>query len=337
MTFNAYLVRGKSGGYTLVDTVHADYAGELIERISSVTDPAQINSIIVNHTEPDHAGALPAVLAAIGGAEIYATVAAAKFLKARYGIDTAHAVKSGERADIDGREWQFLATPMVHWPDNMVSYLPQEQILFSNDAFGQHYATREPLDTQNDLNVALGEARHYYANIVMPYAAPTAKAVRAAAALPLKAVAPSHGVIWTEHISEIAELYLSLCEGEPKAAAIVFDSLWGGTAERANEAEKELQKSYSDIKIFDLRSAHISDVMAELSACKHICIGSPTYNGFPTPRTSTLLAEIEALKPPLKEYSVFGTFCWGGGASAKISARLDSLGLKKIFDLSRCE
>ena len=335
VTYNAYLIKGKDGKFTLIDTVLKDCTNELLSRISAVTEPANIEAIIVNHTEPDHSGALPEVLK-VCNPTVYATAAASKLLHSMYEISNVTAVKSGEEITIGDRLYKFLATPMVHWPDNMVTFMPNEQILFSNDAFGQHYATESRLDTLCDLNTALKEAVHYFANIVMPYRAPTLKALDAAAALSVKTIAPSHGVIWTKHIPDVIKLYANLCNGEnPDAATLVYDSLWGGTAKRADEALAQLQKNYPVTHTFDLRKDHISDVMAALAVSKHICIGSPTYNGFPTPRISMLLAEIEALKPPVTEYSIFGTFGWGGGASKKISEKLDSMGFSKKFDFTR--
>lgn len=334
VTYNAYLTDNGDGTFTLIDTVRREKADELLTRIASVTDPARVTAIVVNHTEPDHSGALPEVLQKTH-AKVYGTVAAAKFLQAAYGIEGVETVKNGDTRTFGNRTFTFVATPMVHWPDNMVTYLSAEQILFSNDAFGQHYATREPLDVQNDVCIALREATHYFANIVMPYRAPTQKALQAALALPLRMIAPSHGVVWTENIERVARLYTSLCEGDGTSATLVFDSLWGGTAARAKEAHAELRKSYTVIQSFDLRTAPLSDVMAALAVSKHVCIGSPTYNGYPTPHVSTLLAEIEALKPPVTEYSLFGTFGWGGGAAKKIAEKLDALGLRKTFDLTR--
>ncbi len=334
VTFNAYLVDNGNGTFTLIDTVHRDKTDILCERIASVTAPSNVSAIIVNHTEPDHSGALPALLQKTGAA-VYGTVAAAKLLQNMYGIIGVQTVKNGETLSIGERAFTFAATPMVHWPDNMVTYLAKERILFSNDAFGQHYATQDALDTANDVDVAIAEAQHYFANIVMPYRAQAAKATEAALSLSPCMIAPSHGVVWTKHIPAIAKLYRSLAAGETRGAVLVFDSMWGGTAERAQEAQQTLRAHTDTIAVFDLRTCHLSDVMSALAAAEHVCIGSPTYNGYPTPRVSTLLAEIEALKPPVKEYSLFGTFGWGGGAAKKIDEKLNALGLTKAFDLTR--
>lgn len=334
VTYNAYLIDCGDGVFTLIDTVLREKTDILLTRIRSVTDLKNVRTVIVNHTEPDHSGALSAVLAATG-AQAYGTAAAAKLLRNMYGIENVQTVKNGDTLTVGKRTFAFVATPMVHWPDNMVTYLAQEKILFSNDAFGQHYATENALDTQNNVCVAINQAKHYFANIVMPYRAQTAKAIDAALSLPLVMVAPSHGVVWTENIGRIGRLYRALTAGETNGAVLVFDSMWGGTAARAQEAAEELKKTHEIVATFDLRDCHMSDVMSALSCAAHVCIGSPTYNGYPTPRVSTLLAEIEALKPPVKEYSLFGMYGWGGGAAKKISEKLDGLGYAKLFDLTR--
>lgn len=335
VTYNAYLVAGNNGKFTLIDTVHESRTEELMNRIAAVTDVKNIEALIVNHTEPDHSGAVPVVVAA-AHPRIYATPAAAKLLQSLYNVSGVTTVKTGDSLEIGGRRYRFLATPMVHWPDNMVTYLPDDGILFSNDALGQHYAAEARLDTENDACIAFKEARHYFANIVMPYRKQAIKALADIKALPLKMIAPAHGVVWTKHIPDICKLYETLCaDPDPQTATLVFDTLWGGTAKRAEEAENELRKTHPNIYRFDLRTAHLSDVMEALATCSHVCIGSPTYNNYPTPHISALLAEIEALRPPVKEYSVFGTFGWGGGASKRITEKMDSLGLKKTFDLTR--
>lgn len=334
VTYNAYLADIGQGEYVLIDTVHRDKADELLHRIADVTPIEAVKAVIVNHTEPDHSGALPTVLQKTN-ADVYATLAGGKLLQKMYGIQGVHTVTNGQTLTLGSRTFTFVATPMVHWPDNMVTYLAAEKILFSNDAFGQHYATDDALDVNNNVCTALREAQHYFANIVMPYRAATGKAVEAALSLPLNMIAPSHGVVWTENIARIARLYRALCAGETDGAVLVFDSLWGGTAERAKEAYDELKKRFPVIQTFDLRTCPISDVMAALSNARHVCIGSPTYNKFPTPHISLLLAEIEALCPPLQEYSVFGTYAWGGGAAKVICQKMDALGYGKQFDLTR--
>lgn len=325
-TYNAYLVRGTNGKFVLVDTVLDAFADTLLQNIRVVTPPQNIEAVIVNHTEPDHSGALPALLRECKP-KLYATAAAAKLLQAQYGISDVNTVKSGQTEKLCGRDFAFYPTPMVHWPDNMVTLLQGEGVLFSNDAFGQHYASGQLLDTQADVKTALKEARHYFANIVMPFRAQAKKALDAAAALCPQIVAPSHGVVWTKHLPEAIGLYDRLCGApDPQACTLAFDSMWGGTAARAEEVCKELQARYKTVRTFDLRTCHISDVIDSLADSTHLALGSPTHYTHPTARTCTLLAEIQTLKPPIKTFSVFGTSGWGGGATEKMRQALQQNG-----------
>lgn len=325
-TYNAYLVRGENNKFTLIDTVRDSKATELIANIEQITPLSEIEAIIVNHTEPDHSGALPVVLKNCSP-RLFATAAAAKLLKAQYGIENVTPVKAGQSEIIGGREYAFYPTPMVHWPDNMVTFLKKEKLLFSNDAFGQHYAANALTDADADYTVALQEARHYFANIVMPFRAQAKNAVDAALSLSPKTVAPSHGVVWTKHLPDIVKLYKELCD-KPQAevCTLAFDSMWGGCAEEAAKKKKELRETFKEVHVFDLRKDHISDVIDALSVSAHLCLGSPTHYLHPTARIATLLAEIETLKPPFTTFSLFGTYGWGGGAVKCMKEKLESFG-----------
>ncbi len=325
-TYNAYLVRGRSGKYVLVDTVLASFSDVLLKNIRAITPLQDIEAVIVNHTEPDHSGALPALLRECSP-RLYATAAAAKLLQTQYGITDVTIVKAGQTETLCGREFAFYPTPMVHWPDNMVTLLCGEGILLSNDAFGQHYASEQLLDTQANVETALKEARHYFANIVLPFKAQTTKALDAALQLNPKIVAPSHGVVWTKHLPDVVALYKQLCGApDPDVCTLAFDSMWGGTADLAQEKCQELQARYKTVRAFDLRTCHISDVIDSLADSTHLSLGSPTHYTHPTARVCTLLAEIQTLKPAIKTFSVFGTSGWGGGATKKMQQTLQDCG-----------
>lgn len=201
-TYNAYLIIDEK--VTLVDTVKAPFAAEMISRIKSVIDPSKINYIVSNHVEMDHSGAIKDVLALAPNAKVVTSAPqGVKGLTAHYGEMDFMPVKSGDTLSLGSRTLSFVPTPMLHWPDNMVTYCPEEKILFSNDAFGQHYASGGRFDDEEPLGDVLHEARTYYANIVMPYSMQAAGAVKAAEGLDIELIAPSHGVMWRSHISEI--------------------------------------------------------------------------------------------------------------------------------------
>ena len=201
-TYNAYLILDEK--ITLIDTVKINFKDELIERISSVIEPSKIDVIISSHVEPDHSGALKEIAEIAKNAEIITTNPnGLKGLTARYGNLNYRAVKAGDTFSIGERTLQFVPTPMLHWPDSMVTYCPEEKILFSNDAFGEHFATAMRFDDENDLNTVLFEAKKYYANILMPFGKQAQVALKALGSLEINLIATGHGVIWRSYIDKI--------------------------------------------------------------------------------------------------------------------------------------
>ncbi len=169
ITYNAYLIMDEK--ITLIDTVKEPFADELLARIRQIVDPARIDYVVSNHAEPDHSGALPRVMQVASGAKVVtADPAGLKVISGHYGLEFDYLpVKAGQTLSLGRRELNFVATPMLHWPDNMVTWCPQEKILFSNDAFGQHLATSQRFDEEQDLSVVMHETRTYYANILLPF------------------------------------------------------------------------------------------------------------------------------------------------------------------------
>ena len=207
ITYNAYLIMDEK--VTLIDCAKATFCDEFLQRIGQVIDPSQIDVVITNHVEMDHSGSLPKIHEIAPHAEFYASApAGVAEIKAHYGFEVK-GVKTGDTLNIGERTLTFVQTPMVHWPDNMVTYSDADQILFSNDAFGQHYATTKRFDDENDLCETMKQAKKYYANIVQPYGPQARKALEVVKGLDLKLIAPSHGVIWRSHISDILDAYES--------------------------------------------------------------------------------------------------------------------------------
>ena len=236
-TYNAYLILDEK--ITLVDTVKDCLQEEMLERIRSVIEPDKIDVIISNHAEPDHSGALPFILRHAPRAKVYAvSPAGEKDLGGYYGDLPVVGVKTGDKLSVGKHEFAFVSTPMVHWPDNMVCHMTPENILFSNDAFGQHYASSTRFDTDSDLPEVLKQAKKYYANIVQPYGLQTKKALEAVSSLQISMICPSHGVCWTKHIPEILARYQRWTAGEQEErAVIVYDTMWHSTERMAHALE----------------------------------------------------------------------------------------------------
>lgn len=332
-TYNAYLIIDEK--ITLIDTVKAPFADELIRRISSIVDPEKIDYIISNHVEMDHSGAIPAIMKVAKNATIITSAPSGlKGLQAHYGSDYNYmSVKAGDTLSLGERSLTFVATPMLHWPDNMVTYCPEEKILFSNDAFGQHFASSKHFDVDVNLEEVYQEAKKYYANILMLYGKQAAKALEIVRSLDLEMICPSHGIIWTEHIPEILDKYEEFATGVAKEKAlIVYDSMWHSTEKMAHAILEGFAKKGMETKLYDLKENHISDIMTEVLDAKYIAVGSPTLNNTMMPTVASFLCYMEGLHPENKKAFAFGSYGWGGQAVAKIQDKLKEIGLEVICD-----
>lgn len=220
-TYNAYLIIDEK--ITLIDTVKEHLFDEMAARIASVIDPKKIDYIVCNHAEMDHSGAVPQLKNLLGDVEIFASPKGTEALKLHFGDElSVKPVSTGDTLSIGKRTLHFVNTPMVHWPDNMVTWSPEDEILFSNDAFGQHLATSERFDDEYYPDIVFEEAKKYYANIVLPYDTFVKKALDAVANLPMKMIAPAHGVIWRKNIAEIISQYRSWSANETRERALII-------------------------------------------------------------------------------------------------------------------
>ena len=322
-TYNSYLIIDDK--VTLIDTVKNYHTQDIINRISSVIDLKKIDCIISNHSEMDHSGALPEIIKIAPNAEIIATPSGEKFLQDFFGKDIkCRTVKAGDSLTTGKYNFKFFPTPMVHWPDNMVTYLEEEKILFSNDAFGQHLATSERFDDQYNLNIILEEARKYYANIVLPYSAQVQKALSDLAGLAIEIIAPSHGIIWRENLELIMGEYKKWSSGVlKKRALIIYDTMWNSTEIIAKSIESVFEDSGYSVKMYSLQHNHESDIMTELLEAEYICVGSSTLNNNLLPTVASFLTYMKGLAPKGRKALAFGSFGWGGQSVKQVHEILE--------------
>ena len=334
-TYNAYLILDEK--VTLIDTVKEGFSGELLERISDVIDPAKIDYIISNHVEMDHSGALPAMVRACPNATIITSAPSGlKGLSAHYGNLNYKPMKTGDSLNIGRRNLTFVTTPMLHWPDNMVTYCPEERILFSNDAFGQHYATSERFDDETDLAVAMEEAKKYYANIVMCYGRQAAAAWNVVHQLGLDMIAPSHGIIWRSHIDTIMDAYKRWSANEPESGAmVVFDSMWHSTEMMAKTIAEAFADKGVSVKLYDLKNTHRSEIVPEILERKYIAVGSPTLNNQMMPEVAAFLCYLKGLSPKNRKAFAFGSYGWGGQSIGQVEDELKACGFEICLDKIR--
>ena len=335
VTYNAYLIVDEK--ICLVDTVKAPFAKELLERISEIVDPTKIDYIVCNHTEPDHSSALPAIMEKAPQAKVILTAQGKESIKKHYNKEyDFQVVKEGDVLDLGRNKLHFITLPMLHWPDSMASYLDGEQILFSNDAFGQHICTSNIFDDENDMSKIMEEAAKYYANILMPYTRLISKAVDKTETVPLKMIAPSHGVIWRTHIKDILEKYEQWGKGyHDDSIVIIYDSMWGATEDMARRILNGAVATGVTVKLHNLTTSALSDIMVDILEAGGVIVGCSTqHNGVLAPMGG-FLTYLKGLRPVNKIGAAFGAYGWTGGAQKYIEQSLKESGIAvETSDLS---
>ena len=333
-SYNAYIV--KSGNKTiLIDTVKRPYFNYFLKNIKAVCDPKEINYFIMNHVEPDHSGSFPLIVPHLPNAEIIASVKGVEILEQHYHEELEgdvfkkiRAVGEGDNLDVgNGKKFSFIPIPMIHWPDSMVSFMSDENgknVLFSNDAFGQHIATSKFWDDENILSEIFEQAAKYYANILLHLSKLIAKTLPVVGTLPIDVICPSHGVGWRSHIPDIVEAYTKWSSGEidQHSVLIVYDTMWESTAKIAKALYQEIFSRGILVKRFRLTEMDYSDVITEAMKARAILVGSPTLNMGLYPTVAEYLSYQKGLKPMNKIGLAFGSYGWSKGAVKAIIEEL---------------
>ena len=324
-TYNAYLIVGEK--IALVDAVYGPFAEEMFARISKIVDPTKIDYMISNHAEMDHSGAVPDVLERVPGATLVCTKRAVDVLQKHYpdgwNIQT---VKTGDEIDLGGKTLRFYEAPMLHWPESMFTYYVEEELLLPNDAFGQHYATEQRFADEVDQEILWHEAEKYYANILWPLSRQVKRKIEEVLelGLPIKMIAPSHGLIWRKDPLEIVKRYLGWAKGErlQDKVLIVWDTMWQSTTKLARAMAEGIRDAGLTPLLRLIPHSDRSDIMAELLEAKGILVGSSTVHNDILPTVAPVLSDLEVLKPVGKKAAAFGSYGWGGGAVKRIEEAL---------------
>lgn len=323
-TYNSYLVIDKK--IVLVDTVKNYMFKEMLERIKKVIDPSKIDYVISNHTEMDHSGGIPEIMEIAKNAVIICSPNGEKGLKKHFKKDwNFKVVNTGDSINIGKRNLNFVLMQMVHWPDSMATYIPEEKLLLPNDAFGQHIASTERFDDEFGWDRVRAEAAKYYANIVLPFGAQVNKAFEVISGLDIDMIAPSHGLMWRKYIRDIIGLYKkwasNICG---KKAVIVYDTMWHSTEKMAYAIKDVFEEDDIPCEIRNLQVSHISDVMTSILEAKYICVGSPTLNNGMLPTVAAFLAYMKGLAPKNRVGIAFGSYGWGGQSISDIENILEA-------------
>ena len=329
-TYNSYLVVDEKT--VIIDFVKSQFADEQIERIKEHIDPEKVDYIIANHAEPDHSGSIRKLIEVAPNAEIIGTERCANSLKKYYGTDLKiTTIEQKPTLKLGRRTLSFIPVPMAHWPDSMVSLMPEEKILFSNDAFGQHLATSGRFDDEVDQAILMQEASRYYANILMPLWRSVGRAIKALEGVQIDVIAPSHGIIWHATPSKILSAYQGWIAGETKPkAVVVYDTMWGSTQILARYIADGIASKDVEVSIFNLTVSHNSDVIADILDAKAILVGGPTLNNYMFPSIAGFLAYLRGLKPLNKIGAAFGSYGWAGGAKKAAETELQAAGVQLI-------
>ena len=329
-TYNAYLIIDDK--ITLVDAVYTPFAGELIEKIKEIVPVEKIDNIVVNHIEVDHSGALPALLKLCPRAKLFGTAKCKEGLfKQYYQNWDFQVVKTGDKLNLGKRNLNFIEAPMIHWPDSMFTYCPEEELLLPNDAFGQHYATSERFDDQADACELMDEAAKYYGNILWPLSGVIAKKIEEIQKMniPIKMIAPSHGIIWRKDPLKIINAYLSWTKNETKRkAVIVYETMWGATEKMSRLIAQGLMDKGVEARLFDIAVSDRSNVIKEMLDAKGFIIGSSTHDNDMLTSIAGFLEFLKGLSPKNRLGAAFGSFGWAGGAVKNIEAIIKATGIE---------
>lgn len=326
-SYNSYLIRDKKT--VLIDTVWGPYDTEFVNRLKEEIDLKEIDYIVMNHNESDHSGTLPALMREIPDTPIYCTKKGESILRGLYHQDWNYVnVKTGDELEIGDSKLVFVEASMLHWPDTMMTYMTGDNILFSNDVFGQHYASEMLYDDMDDISKLLHEAEKYYTNIITPFSTFVTKKLAEVQGMNLKIdlVAPSHGIIWRENIGLIMDLYAKWANNyQEDQITLIYDTMWQSTRKMAEAIADGIQQASPNttIKILNAVKNDKNDILVEVFKSKAILVGSPTINNGFSYAIAGILEMIKGLKFKNKKAASFGSYGWSGEAAKLIKEFLE--------------
>jgi len=335
-SYNSYLVKDEK--VVLIDTVWGKFSSEFVVNLKKEIPLEKIDFVIANHAESDHSGALPELMRHIPDVQIYCTSNGVNSLKGHYHQDwNFQVVKTGDKLSLGSKELIFVEAQMLHWPDSMMCYLTNDNILFSNDAFGQHIASELMYNDLVDQAELFQEAIKYYANILTPFSALVDRKIKEVVALnvPVNMICPSHGVIWRKDPLQIVNQYLQWANAYAEnQITVAYDSMWDGTRQMAEAIAKGIMEADQTVavKLFNIARSDKNDVITEIFKSKAILIGSPTVNKGVLSAVAAILEEIKGLRFQNKKAAAFGCYGWSGEAVKVISDKLKEGGFQLLND-----
>jgi len=336
-TYNNYLVLDEQ--ITLFDTVKHDFSDVTIGNIRSLIDPSKIKNIVINHIENDHVTSIGDIMHLAPDATIYISERGKKGLDRFFDTSAWNMkiVKTGDTLNIGKRTLLFLETPMLHWPDSMMTYIKEDKLLISQDAFGQHYASAARFDDEFTTCFSVSELedaiKDYYANILMPFGTliKTKIAEFQKLGIEIDMIAPDHGIIWRKDPSKIINMYLNMADGKADLrVVIIYDTMWHSTEHMTLPLMQGIKDEGVDVKIVKLRANPISLAVKEFWKARGCLIGSPTLNNSMFPTIAEFLTYLKGLRPKGRLMGAFGSYGWMGGAVRDIYEEFKKMGLEMV-------
>jgi anaerobic nitric oxide reductase flavorubredoxin len=336
-TYNNYLLTDDQ--VTLFDTVKHDFSEVTIDNIKQIVDPAKIVNLVINHIEPDHASSIEAIMHVAPNATIFITERGKKGLDRCF--DTSQwkfkIVKSGETLNTGRYTLLFLETPMLHWPDSMVTYIKELKLLISQDAFGQHIASTSRFDDEfvecHSLFELEDAVADYYANILMPFGQLIKTKIDeiVKAGLDIDMIAPDHGIIWRKDPGKIISMYLDMASGKAdERVVIIYDTMWHSTEQMVIPIMQGVKDTGADCRVIKLRASPMSMAIKEFWKARGCLIGTPTINNVMFPSIAALLYHVGGLRPKNRMVGAFGSYGWGGGALKEAYEQFKKMGLEAV-------
>jgi len=334
-TYNSYLIKEEKN--VLIDTVWLPYSGEFVKNLSKEIKLDEIDYIIANHAEIDHSGALPELMEKIPNTPIYCTKNGVDSLKGHYHKDwDFHVVKTGDTLDIgNGKKLIFVEMRMLHWPDSMAVYLTEDNILFSNDAFGQHYVSEYMYNDLVDQNELFQECIKYYANILTPFSALVDKKIKEVLDLkiPIDMICTSHGVIWRENPIQIVQKYIEWSKDyQENQITLLYDTMWQGTRRMAEAIAEgiKLVDEKVNIKLLKTSKYDKNNIITEVFKSKAILVGSPTIGKGVLSSIAEIMEMIKGMRFKKKKAASFGSYGWSGESVKVLNGLLEESGFSIV-------
>ncbi len=336
-TYNNYLIVDDQT--TLVDTVKHDFMDTCLDNIRNIIDPAKIHNVIINHIEPDHASAIGELMSIVPKAKLFMTKKGKDGLERMFDISgwDITLVKTGDELKTGKKTLVFMETPMLHWPDSMMTYVKEDKLLISQDAFGQHLSSAQRFDDEFITCQSMAELEDavwdYYANILMPFGTLVQRKLKEVQDLGLEIdmIAPDHGVIWRKDPGKVLQMYSDMASDRcDERVVIIYDTMWHSTEKMTQPIVRGIRAEGMDCRVIKLRATPISHAIKEFWRARGCLIGSPTLNNTLFPPVAGFMTSLQGLRPRNRIVSAFGSYGWGGGAVKAIFEYCKSMKLEMV-------